>query len=144
MSGNATSVYAIIELLEKNSNPGEAYFSYTTDDSGEYGAIRANKEGLRLYAAELLKKSLEMEEKRDGKSLCFSPYEWLVSDAGYDLIRAVRPEYANRQEIITRDNPGFQRKDNTSGQPASKKWFGLFSLVSGSLLSVAASLKSFC
>lgn len=92
---------SIIESLEKTNDPAVAYFSFTTDEKGEYGAIRANKEGLRRYALELLKKSMELEDRRDGKSLCFPPYEWLVSDAGYDLIRAVRPEYVSRTEIIS-------------------------------------------
>lgn len=91
---------SVIDCLESASDPAVAYFSFETDDTGEYGAIRANKEGLRRYALELLKKSVEMEEKRDGQVLCFHHYEWLVSDAGYDLIRCVKPEYASRTEIL--------------------------------------------
>lgn len=94
------SIIAIIEYLEKANDPAVAYFSFTTDETGLQGAIRANKEGLRRYALELLKKSVEIEEKKDAKKLCFPPYEWLVSDAGYDLIRSVRPEYQSRTEIV--------------------------------------------
>src|SRR5690242_10144567 len=93
------SITSIIESLDQANDPAVAYFSFTTDESGEQGAIRANKEGLRRYALELLKKSVELEEKHDGNKLCFPPYEWLVSDAGYDLIRSVRPEYVSRTEI---------------------------------------------
>lgn len=101
------SITSIIESLQQNNDPSVAYFSFTTDESGEHGAIRANKEGLRQYALELLKKSLELEEKRDGRSLCFSPYEWLISEAGYDLIRSVRPEYNSRTEILA---SGFKQR----------------------------------
>jgi len=102
------SITSIIDCLEKTNDPGVAYFSFTTDDAGEYGAIRANKEGLRLYALELLKKSVELEKRRDGSNLCFPPYEWLISDAGYDLIRSVRPEYVNRTEILARNLRGYK------------------------------------
>jgi hypothetical protein len=95
------SITSIIDSLEHANDPDVAYFSFTTDESGEHGAIRANKEGLRRYALELLKKSMELEEKHDGKKLCFPPYEWLISDAGYDLIRSVRPEYKSRSEILS-------------------------------------------
>jgi hypothetical protein len=94
------SITSIIESLDQTNDPAVAYFSFTTDEAGEHGAIRANKEGLRRYALELLKKSVEIEEKHDGDKLCFPPYEWLVSDAGYDLIRSVKPEYAGRGEIL--------------------------------------------
>lgn len=97
------SIASIIDSLEKTNDPAVAYFSFTTDEAGEHGAIRANKEGLRRYALELLKKSLELEEKRDGKKLCFPPYEWMISDAGYDLIRSVQPEYRNRAEILSKN-----------------------------------------
>jgi hypothetical protein len=97
----SNSISSIIESLERTNDPGIAYFSFTTDESGDHGAIRANKEGLRRYALELLKKSLELEERHDGSSLCFSPFEWLVSDAGYDLIRSVTPEYTSRTEILS-------------------------------------------
>ena len=113
------SITSIIDLLEKTHDPAIAYFSFTTDEAGDHGAIRANKEGLRRYALELLKKSVEMEERRDAKKLCFTPYEWLVSDAGYDLIRSVRPEHKSRTEIVAnnlQNNTGLIAiKDEKSG-----------------------------
>lgn len=95
------SITSIIDCLEKTNDPAVAYFSFTTDETGDHGAIRANKEGLRRYALELLKKSVEMEDRRDSNNLCFPPFEWLVSESGYDLIRSVRPEYKNRTEIVS-------------------------------------------
>lgn len=89
-----------IAFLEKTNDPANAYFSYTVDDTGEYGVISANKEGLRLYAAELLKKSEMLEDHQDGSPLLFNPMEWVVNEAGYDLIIGVLPQYHTRNEII--------------------------------------------
>ena len=88
-----------ISFLESTNDPANAYFSFTVDETGEYGMIKANKEGLRLYAAELLKKSVELEQRQDGQPLFFSRLEWLVSDAGYDLIAGVAPLYQSRSDI---------------------------------------------
>jgi len=123
---------SVIDCLESVSDPAVAYFSFETDDTGEYGAIRANKEGLRRYALELLKKSVEMEEKRDGQVLCFQPYEWLVSDAGYDLIRCVKPEYASRTEILASN---ASRMSVMPGGATNSKQQGCFTAV----LAIAAS-----
>ena len=89
-----------ITFLEETNNPANAYFSFTADNAGEYGIIKANKEGLRLYAAEMLKKSLQLEQQQDGEPLFFGHLEWVVSDAGYDLIAGVQPQYRSRQEIL--------------------------------------------
>lgn len=97
----SNSIQSVISFLEETNDPKVAYFSYSVDDTGDYGVIRANKEGLRLYAMELLKKSMEMENKRDGHSLAFSPSEWMVSDAGYDLIAYVEPQYESREDILS-------------------------------------------
>ena len=89
-----------IAFLESTNDPLHAYFSFTVDETGEYGIIKANKEGLRLYAAEMLKKSMELEQKQDGQPLFFGHLEWVVSDAGYDLIAGVIPQYQVRTEIL--------------------------------------------
>src|SRR5258708_25555877 len=82
-----------ISFLEETNNPANAYFSFTADNAGEYGIIKANKEGLRLYAAEMLKKSLELEQRQDGEPLFFGHLEWVVSDACYDLLARFLPHY---------------------------------------------------
>lgn len=137
------AITSIIDSLEKSTDPAAAYFSFTTDESGEHGAIRANKDGLRQYALELLKKSLEMEERKDGKSLCFPPYEWMISDAGYDLIRSVRPEYVSRTEIMA----STQRKNaniKMSTEPAAKKGcLGMMLALVISLCTLAAAITAF-
>jgi hypothetical protein len=89
-----------IAFLESTNDPMNAFFSFTVDETGEYGIIKANKEGLRLYAAEMLKKSMELEQKQDGRPLFFGHLEWVVSDAGYDLIAGVVPQYQGRTEIL--------------------------------------------
>lgn len=93
-------IESYIRFLEETSDKQSAYFSFTVDRTGEQGVIKANKEGLRLYAAELLRKSLEMEEKQDGEPLHFDHPDWLISDAGYDLITGIIPRYTERNEIL--------------------------------------------
>jgi plasmid stabilization system protein ParE len=94
------SLESIIAFLEETNDPRVAYFSYTTDEAGENGAISANKEGLRLYALELLKKSLEIESMPEQSSLVLCPREWMVSETGYHLISCVRPQYHSRETIL--------------------------------------------
>src|SRR5687767_14035683 len=132
---------SIIESLEKNNDPAVAYFSFTTDENGEHGAIRANKEGLRRYALELLKKSRELEEKNDGGKLCFPPYEWLVSDAGYDLFLSVRPEYTSRKEILSANIP--QRTKMSTGPVKRNGCLGVVLLLAISLCTLAAAITCF-
>ena len=92
-----------IRSIEAANNPDNAYFSYSVDDTGEYGLIKANKEGLRLYAVDLLKKSLVMEdENKQTDPLFFAPREWIYSDTGYNLIAGVLPQYQPRRDILTR------------------------------------------
>jgi hypothetical protein len=93
-----------IRSIEEANDPDNAYFSYAVDDTGEYGVIKANKEGLRLYAADLLKKSLAMEEESPKTDpLFFAPRDWIYSDTGYNLIAGVLPQYLSRREIISKD-----------------------------------------
>jgi len=92
-----------IRFLEETNDPATAFFTYTVDPSGEYGLIKANKEGLRLYAAELLRKSEQLEgteEKRPEEPIDFAPLQWMFSETGYDLISGVLPQYQSRQEIL--------------------------------------------
>ena len=91
-----------IHWIEETTNSDNAYFSYSVDDTGEYGLIKANKEGLRLYAADLLKKSLLMEEEdQEAQPLFFSPKDWMYSDTGYNLIAGILPQYRSRRNILT-------------------------------------------
>lgn len=92
-----------IHFLEETNDPAAAFFSYTADPTGEYGLIKANKEGLRLYAAEILKKSRQMEETEEQhpeQPMHFAPLQWMFSETGYDLIAGVLPQYHSRREIL--------------------------------------------
>jgi len=97
-----------IRRIEETNNPDNAYFSYSVDDTGEYGLIKANKEGLRLYAADLLKNSLLLEEddSKEVKPIFFSPKEWMFSETGYNLIAGILPQYQDRRNILAeRERP---------------------------------------
>jgi hypothetical protein len=92
-----------IRQIEETNNPDNAYFSYSVDDTGEYGLIKANKEGLRLYAADLLRKSLLMEdENQEIVPIFFGSRAWIFSETGYDLIAGILPQYRSRHEIISK------------------------------------------
>ena len=96
----SSQIETCIRFLKETCDDKSAYFSFTTDNSGEHGVIKANKEGLRLYALELLKKSIEMENDPASRQvLFFDEFDWLVDDAGYNLIWGVDPTDATRDEI---------------------------------------------
>ena len=141
-----------IRFLEENNDPTEAFFSYTVDDTGEYGLIKANKEGLRLYAAELLRQSqlLEQNTERGLKSergvqseqpdepLFFAPQPWMISETGYDLIAGILPQYGGRRSIVSRWNP---LRRSSSGRPKPVFLFVVM-CITGALLTLAT-LKAF-
>jgi hypothetical protein len=130
-----------IRLIEETNNPDNAYFSYSVDDTGEYGLIKANKEGLRLYAADLLKQSLLMEaESKEIQPLLFAPKEWMFSDTGYNLIAGVLPQYQPRRDILAES----QSPVHHAGAGARKKPVLLFVLmcITGALI-MLATLKAF-
>jgi hypothetical protein len=120
-----------ISFLESTNDPANAYFSFTVDETGEYGIIKANKEGLRLYAAEMLKKSIELEQKQDGQPLFFGHLEWMISDAGYDLIAGVAPQYQCRNDILAARGADqeYHVKEAPSPQKAPPRKGCLFSIV---------------
>ena len=129
-----------IRLIEETNNPDNAYFSYSVDDTGEYGLIKANKEGLRLYAADLLKQSLLMEaESPEIQPLLFAPKEWMFSDTGYNLIAGVLPQYQPRRDILAGEFPV-----RPAGVKARKNSVLLFALmcITGALI-MLATLKAF-
>jgi hypothetical protein len=107
----STLIRSCIQFLEETNDTHKAYFTFDADESGEYGVIKANKEGLRLYAAELLKKSLALEEIQDGKPIVIEQHVWLVSDAGYDLINEIIPQYRSREEILEVKSDGNPTPD---------------------------------
>jgi hypothetical protein len=125
-----------IGFLQETCDTNAAYFSFTTDASGERGVIKANKDGLRLYAIELLKKSMEMEKTPAAENLLFfDDYDWLSEDAGYHLICGIAPTAASRTEIL--DQNRVERRIDAPRQKASKRlfdWFPSLIILSGGLI----------
>ncbi|HXB94899.1 MAG TPA: hypothetical protein VNU70_07065 [Puia sp.] len=129
-----------IHYLEETNDAADAFFSYTVDDTGEYGLIKANKEGLRLYAAEILKKSKELEDGEHAvQPLFFSPLQWMFSETGYDLIAGVLPQYSNRREILT-DYPEIRRASGARRRQPVLLF--LLMCITGALI-MLATLKAF-
>ncbi|HEY4110166.1 hypothetical protein [Puia sp.] len=133
-----------IRFLEETNDPATAFFSYTVDNTGEFGLIKANKEGLRLYAAEILKKSRQMEvaeqQPEPEQPLHFDPLQWICSETGYDLISGVLPQYQSRREILTSQLPPRR----VTGPRRRKQPVLLFILmcITGALI-MLATLKAF-
>ena len=129
-----------IHYLEETNDPADAFFTYTVDDTGEYGLIKANKEGLRLYAAEILKKSRELEETEQvERPLFFSPRQWMYSETGYDLIAGVLPQFCSRRQIL-RDFPPV--KKTSAGHRRQPVFLFVLMCITGALL-MLATLKAF-
>jgi hypothetical protein len=130
-----------IRQIEETNNSENAYFSYSVDGSGEFGVIKANKEGLRLYAADLLKKSLEMEEETPTtQPLFFCAKDWMFSETGYNLIAGVLPQYESRKQIILRGvSPLRQAQPRNQKKPVL---YLVLMCITGALL-MLATLKAF-
>jgi hypothetical protein len=130
-----------IRQIEETNNPDNAYFSYSVDDSGEFGVIKANKEGLRLYAADLLKKSLEMEEEvPKTQPLFFAARDWIFSETGYNLIAGILPQYESRKQIILHGlSPVRQAQPRNQKKPVL---YLVLMCITGALL-MLATLKAF-
>ena len=132
-----------IRFLEETNDPATAFFSYTVDSSGEFGLIKANKEGLRLYAAEMLRKAQqieETEEQKPGEPIDFSPLQWMFSETGYDLIAGVLPQYQTRQEIIA--NQFLSRRPARPRRHRPPVLLFILMCITGALI-MLATLKAF-
>ena len=140
-----------IRRIEETNNPDNAYFSYSVDDTGEYGLIKANKEGLRLYAADLLKKSLLLEEEdqeadykganhKEVHPIFFSPKDWIFSETGYNLIAGILPQYESRRNILTgHEQPVRQAR---TGEKKNPVLLFVLMCITGALI-MLATLKAF-
>ena len=130
-----------IRFLEENNDPAEAFFSYTVDDTGEYGLIKANKEGLRLYAAELLRKSqlLDQKSEQGEEPLFFAPQPWMFSETGYDLIAGILPQYQGRRSIVSEWNP---LRRSSGGRRLQPVFLFVMMCITGALI-MLATLKAF-
>ena len=130
-----------IRFLEENNDPAEAFFSYTVDDTGEYGLIKANKEGLRLYAAELLRQSQLLEQKtnKPEEPIFFAQQPWIISETGYDLIAGILPQYQGRRSIVSEWNPLRRSSGGRRPQPV---FLFVMMCITGALI-MLATLKAF-
>ena len=144
-----SQIETCVGILNESSDTNSAYFSFTTDNTGEHGVIKANKDGLRLYALELLKKSIEMENDPSSKEvLFFDDYDWLVDDAGYNLIWGVNPTQGTRTEICSGDGQNLNNKTAEISEAANtgrgSVWLPSLIILSGGLIIVTiAALKWF-
>jgi hypothetical protein len=139
-----------IRRIEEANNPDNAYFAYSVDDTGEYGLIKANKEGLRLYAADLLKKSLLLEEEdqeanykanhKEVHPIFFSPKDWMFSETGYNLIAGILPQYESRRNILAgNEQPVHQTRPGEKKKPVL---MFILMCITGALI-MLATLKAF-
>ena len=136
-----------IRRIEEENNPNNAYFSYSVDDTGEYGLIKANKEGLRLYAADLLKNSLLLEEEdqeeanhKEVHPIFFTPKEWMFSETGYNLIAGILPQYESRGNILAdKEQPVRQAR---AGEKKKPVLMFVLMCITGALI-MLATLKAF-
>jgi len=134
-----------IRFLEETNDPATAFFSYTVDSSGEFGLIKANKEGLRLYAAEMLRKARELEEnqeKRTDEPIHFAPMQWMFSETGYDLIAGVLPQYQTRQEILSAQMMSMSRRRTRPRRQRQPVLLFILMCITGALI-MLATLKAF-
>lgn len=98
-------LHVIIKKLEANNSKEQAYFEVSYDDGEENGTyIKANKEGLQLFANELLKVSLNFEEILDRKektTLIDDANDWLKGLAFFNYIEIIseKPKENEVEEI---------------------------------------------
>jgi hypothetical protein len=131
-----------IRFLEENNDPTEAFFSYTVDDTGEYGLIKANKEGLRLYAADLLRQSqlLEQNTTLPEEPVFFEPHPWVISETGYNLIAGILPLHRGRRDMVEGWPPPNRPR---SGRRRLQPVFRLVVMCITGALIMLATLKAF-
>ena len=135
----SSALKSSIRHIEETNNPDNAYFSYSVDDTGEYGLIKANKEGLRLYAAEILKKSQLIDDVHIGQPIFFNRHEWMDNAAGCELIAGILPQYDSRREIMAVQTPFHQEPFPQKKQPVL---LFVVMCITGALI-MLATLKAF-
>jgi len=99
---NKTELETIIEQLESSNSKDDAYFGLFDDgsDSGE-GFIKANKEGLSLFAATLLKAARDVSDNKEVKEKTIYPLtsekEW-IDENSLILINYIEPSNEPREK----------------------------------------------
>jgi hypothetical protein len=94
MVANEGRIEAIIQQLEALASEEEGYFSMWQSGGGpDESIIQANKDGLRLYAIELLKASLEKECKIGQDEVVWLPDDASVWIMNIELIGKSREQW---------------------------------------------------
>ncbi len=87
----------LVDELESNIDPNSAYLQFTTDNTDDYGAIKANAGGLQLLASQLLKASMRIENG-ETQPIYFSELPWWISSQN-DYISSIIPVTEPRQKL---------------------------------------------
>lgn len=108
----------IIEVLEKNSSEDDAYFEYTYDEeTDENYLIKSNKEGIKMFALELLKVANNFNEfKQDDnklQSIKLDAKDWFIGDEVMPTF--IEPLFINRNEVVKPKHDQHSWKDNLIG-----------------------------
>ena len=99
---NKTELESIIEQLESSNSKDDAYFGLFDDgsESGE-GFIKANREGLSLFAAALLKAARDVNDNTEIKEKIFYPLtsekDW-IDENSHLLINYIEPSNEPREK----------------------------------------------
>ena len=90
----------IIEKIENNNSKDKAFFGVHSMENGDEAYIKANKNGLELFAVELLKASLksdEIIEDSEKSIITFDPKEkWIT---GNIWIGYIEPKIEDRIDV---------------------------------------------
>ncbi len=99
---------AVIQQLKETNLKENAYLGFFyNDDGSETCYMKANKEGLELYATKILEASLEMDRRMfsDKKKEVFNlPSKWFVNDSDFqfsfiELLQKTKAETMNSVEL---------------------------------------------
>lgn len=118
----------IIEKLEKRNNPEEAYFGfYHEDDDPDDQLIKANREGLELYALDLLRAAREtydLTEKENPKTYWsdVDDFDDENSHFSFDRIKVFK---GTKQEI----DPSLQKPKTWKEKASDAGCLGLVLLI---------------
>ncbi len=86
---NTPGLRAVIQQLKETNLKENAYLGFfCNDDGSETCYMKANKEGLELYATKILEASLEMDRRMfsDKKKEVFNlPVKWFVNDSDFQF-----------------------------------------------------------
>lgn len=106
---NKEELNHIIEELESNNSNDEAYFAINQYGGGvDESYIQANKAGLELLAAQLLKVSIEFDDPSVVNGGRINSWDYHQSWLGGEIfIEYIQPVEKRQEKIATVYNPNF-------------------------------------